>query len=216
MKLIKELTEIQQSMATQLPEEVLDIMGSSLSEMLNQKLDSNALTVGDTAPDFNLKSTNQNNVNLYELLKTKPVIISFFRGSWCPFCVTELEHYQKNLVTDKKSIATHFLAISPQKTEISSQLCQNNNISLTILSDEGNEVAKKYGLVFTLPDNVRDLYKNLGANLPDFNGDNSYQLPIPATYIIDQNKKIIFSYINVNYMERVDISELQNVLQKYS
>lgn len=216
MKLIKELTEIQQSMATQLPEEVLDIMGSSLSEMLNQKLDSNALTVGDTAPDFSLKSTNQNNVNLYELLKTKPVIISFFRGSWCPFCVTELEHYQKNLVTDKKSIATHFLAISPQKTEISSQLCQNNNISLTILSDEGNEVAKKYGLVFTLPDNVRDLYKNLGANLPDFNGDNSYQLPIPATYIIDQNKKIIFSYINVNYMERVDISELQNVLQKYS
>lgn len=216
MKLIKELTEIQQSMATQLPEEVLDIMGSSLSEMLNQKLDSNALTVGDTAPDFSLQSTNQNNVNLYELLKTKPVIISFFRGSWCPFCVTELEHYQKNLVTDKKPIATHFLAISPQKTEISSQLCQNNNISLTILSDEGNEVAKKYGLVFTLPDNVRDLYKNLGANLPDFNGDNSYQLPIPATYIIDQNKKIIFSYINVNYMERVDISELQNVLQKYS
>lgn len=216
MKLIKELTEIQQSMATQLPEEVLNIMGSSLSEMLNQRLDSNALTVGDTAPDFTLKSTNQNNVNLYELLKTKPVIISFFRGSWCPFCVTELEHYQKNLVTDKKSIATHFLAISPQKTEISSQLCQNNNISLTILSDEGNEVAKKYGLVFTLPDNVRDLYKNLGANLPDFNGDNSYQLPIPATYIIDQNKKIIFSYINVNYMERVDISELQNVLQKYS
>lgn len=215
MKLIKELTEIQQSMATQLPEEVLNIMGSSLSEMLNQRLDSNALTVGDTAPDFTLKSTNQNNVNLYELLKTKPVIISFFRGSWCPFCVTELEHYQKNLVTDKKSIATHFLAISPQKTEISSQLCQNNNISLTILSDEGNEVAKKYGLVFTLPDNVRDLYKNLGANLPDFNGDNSYQLPIPATYIIDQNKKIIFSYINVNYMERVDISELQNVLQKY-
>lgn len=216
MKLIKELTEIQQSMATQLPEEVLDIMGSSLSEMLNQKLDSNALTVGDTAPDFSLQSTNQNNVNLYELLKTKPVIISFFRGSWCPFCVTELEHYQKNLVTDKKPIATHFLAISPQKTEISSQLCQNNNISLTILSDEGNEVAKKYGLVFTLPDNVRDLYKNLGANLHDFNGDNSYQLPIPATYIIDQNKKIIFSYINVNYMERVDISELQNVLQKYS
>lgn len=215
MKLIKELTEIQQSMATQLPEEVLNIMGSSLSEMLNQRLDSNALTVGDTAPDFTLKSTNQNNVNLYELLKTKPVIISFFRGSWCPFCVTELEHYQKNLVTDKKSIATHFLAISPQKTEISSQLCQNNNISLTILSDEGNEVAKKYGLVFTLPDNVRDLYKNLGANLPDFNGDNSYQLPIPATYIIDQNKKIIFSYINVNYMERVDISELQNILQKY-
>lgn len=215
MKLIKELTEIQQSMATQLPEEVLNIMGSSLSEMLNQRLDSNALTVGDTAPDFTLKSTNQNNVNLYELLKTKPVIISFFRGSWCPFCVTELEHYQKNLVMDKKTIAAHFLAISPQKTEISSQLCQNNNISLTILSDEGNEVAKKYGLVFTLPDNVRDLYKNLGANLPDFNGDNSYQLPIPATYIIDQNKKIIFSYINVNYMERVDISELQNILQKY-
>ncbi|QYN42503.1 peroxiredoxin-like family protein [Gilliamella sp. ESL0443] len=215
MKLIKELTEIQHSMATQLPADVLNIMSSSLSEMLSQKLDINALTCGDTAPDFTLKSTNQSNVNLYELLKTKPVIISFFRGSWCPFCLKELEHYQKNLVTENKSILAHFLAISPQKTEISSQLCQNNNISLTILSDQGNEIAKKYGLVFTLPNNIRPLYKNLGADLPDFNGDNNYQLPIPATYIIDQNKKIIFSYINVNYMERVDISELQNVLQNY-
>ena len=108
----------------------------------------------------------------------------------------------------------HFIAISPQKIEISAKLQQDNAIDFTILSDVGNHIAQQYGLVFTLPQNVRELYQNLGADIPKFNGDDSYQLPIPATYLIGQDKQILFSYINVNYMERVDISELVNVLKR--
>ena len=86
-------------------------------------------------------------------------------------------------------------------------------MSITILSDIKNNIANKFGLVFTLPEKVRELYKSLGANLLDFNDDDSYTLPIPATYLIGQDKKIHFAYVNANYMERADISELINVLK---
>ncbi|WP_294613204.1 peroxiredoxin-like family protein [uncultured Gilliamella sp.] len=214
MKTIEELKVLQKDMSTQLPKDMLNIMANSLSDMLTKNLDSHALKKGNIAPDFSLISTKKQKVNLYELLNTKPVIISFFRGSWCPFCVKELQHFQNNLKQLQQVSNVHFIAISPQKIEISAKLQQDNAIDFTILSDVGNHIAQQYGLVFTLPQNVRELYQNLGADIPKFNGDDSYQLPIPATYLIGQDKQILFSYINVNYMERVDISELVNVLKR--
>lgn len=86
----------------------------------------------------------------------------------------------------------YFITVSPQKAEISSKLQQDNAIDLTILSDVGNHIAQQYGLIFTLMKNVRELYKNLWAFLPEFNGDDSYQLPIPETYLIGQNKQTLF------------------------
>lgn len=214
MKTIEELKVLQKDMSTQLPKDMLNIMANSLSDMLTKNLDSHALKKGNIAPDFSLISTKKQKVNLYELLNTKPVIISFFRGSWCPFCVKELQHFQNNLKQLQQVSNVHFIAISPQKIEISAKLQQDNAIDFTILSDVGNHIAQQYGLVFTLPQNVRELYQNLGADIPKFNGDDSYQLPIPATYLIGQDKQILFSYINVNYMERVDISELVDVLKR--
>lgn len=214
MKTIEELKVLQKDMSTQLPKDMLNIMANSLSDMLTKNLNSHALKKGNIAPDFSLISTKKQKVNLYELLNTKPVIISFFRGSWCPFCVKELQHFQNNLKQLQQVSDVHFIAISPQKIEISAKLQQDNAIDFTILSDVGNHIAQQYGLVFTLPQNVRELYQNLGADIPKFNGDDSYQLPIPATYLIGQDKQILFSYINVNYMERVDISELVNVLKR--
>lgn len=214
MKTIEELKVLQKDMSTQLPKDMLNIMANSLSDMLTKNLDSHALKKGNIAPDFSLISTKKQKVNLYELLNTKPVIISFFRGSWCPFCVKELQHFQNNLKQLQQVSDVHFIAISPQKIEISAKLQQDNAIDFTILSDVGNHIAQQYGLVFTLPQNVRELYQNLGADIPKFNGDDSYQLPIPATYLIGQDKQILFSYINVNYMERVDISELVDVLKR--
>ena len=214
MKTIEELKVLQKDMSTQLPKDMLNIMANSLSDMLTKNLDSHALKKGNIATDFSLISTKKQKVNLYELLNTKPVIISFFRGSWCPFCVKELQHFQNNLKQLQQVSNVHFIAISPQKIEISAKLQQDNAIDFTILSDVGNHIAQQYGLVFTLPQNVRELYQNLGADIPKFNGDDSYQLPIPATYLIGQDKQILFSYINVNYMERVDISELVNVLKR--
>ena len=210
MKVIEDLKILRQDLLTQLPPDVLNMLNSSLTDMLNEKLDSHALQCGDIAPDFSLISTDNEEINLYQLLETQPVIISFFRGSWCPFCVKELEHFQNNLELIQKK--AHFIAISPQKSSISAQLKKEKSMSITILTDTKNNIANKFGLVFTLPEKVRELYKSLGANLLDFNDDDSYTLPIPATYLIGQDKKIHFAYVNANYMERADISELINVI----
>ncbi len=210
MKVIEDLKILRQDLLTQLPPDVLNMLNNSLTDMLNEKLDSHALQCGDIAPDFSLISTDNEEINLYQLLETQPVIISFFRGSWCPFCVKELEHFQNNLELIQKN--AHFIAISPQKSSISAQLKKEKSMSITILTDTKNNIANKFGLVFTLPEKVRELYKSLGANLLDFNDDDSYTLPIPATYLIGQDKKIHFAYVNANYMERADISELINVI----
>ena len=210
MKVIEDLKILRQDLLTQLPPDVLNMLNNSLTDMLNEKLDSHALQCGDIAPDFSLISTDNEEINLYKLLETKPVIISFFRGSWCPFCVKELEHFQNNLELMQKN--AHFIAISPQKAAISGQLKKEKSMSITILSDIKNNIANQFGLVFTLPEKMRELYKSLGANLFDFNDDDSYTLPIPATYVIGQDKKIQFAYVNANYMERADISELLKVL----
>ena len=210
MKVIEDLKILRQDLLTQLPPDVLNMLNNSLTDMLNEKLDSHALQCGDIAPDFSLISTDNEEINLYQLLETQPVIISFFRGSWCPFCVKELEHFQNNLELIQKN--AHFIAISPQKSSISAQLKKEKSMSITILTDTKNNIANKFGLVFTLPEKVRELYKSLGANLLDFNDDDSYTLPIPATYLIGQDKKIYFAYVNANYMERADISELINVI----
>ncbi|MBI0156749.1 MULTISPECIES: peroxiredoxin-like family protein [Gilliamella] len=211
MKVIEDLKILRQDLLTQLPPDVLNMLNNSLTDMLNEKLDSHALQCGDIAPDFSLISTDNEEINLYKLLETKPVIISFFRGSWCPFCVKELEHFQNNLELMQKN--AHFIAISPQKAAISGQLKKEKSMSITILSDIKNNIANQFGLVFTLPEKMRELYKSLGANLLDFNDDDSYTLPIPATYLIGQDKKVYFAYVNANYMERADISELINVLK---
>ncbi|MBI0038639.1 AhpC/TSA family protein [Gilliamella sp. B14384H2] len=212
MKLIEDLQRLRRDLITQLPQDVQNILDNSLADMLSEKLDSDSLQCGDIAPDFSLISTDNQEINLYKLLETQPVIISFFRGSWCPFCVKELEHFQNNLELIQQVKNMHFIAISPQKASISAQLKQEKSMSITILSDIKNNIANKFGLVFTLPEKVRELYNSLGANLLDFNGDDSYTLPIPATYLIGQDKKIYFAYVNANYMERADISELINVL----
>ena len=211
MKVIEDLKILRQDLLTQLPPDVLNMLNNSLTDMLNEKLDSHALQCGDIAPDFSLISTDNEEINLYKLLESKPVIISFFRGSWCPFCVKELEHFQNNLELMQKN--AHFIAISPQKSSISAQLKKEKSMSITILSDIKNNIANQFGLVFTLPEKMRELYKSLGANLFDFNDDDSYTLPIPATYLIGQDKKVYFAYVNANYMERADISELINVLK---
>lgn len=208
MKLNDKFKHIQEEMAQQLPSDILNTFGQSLQDLLAQKLETLALQVGDIAPDFTLLDTNGMPVSLYDVLEHDLVILSFFRGNWCPFCVSELTHYQEAINNNKIKNST-VIAISPQTVNYSSQVSKQNDLQFKILSDQGNKVAEKYGLVFVLPENVRDLYKSIGADLELFNNDNTYKLPIPATYVIDQNKKIVFASVNANYMERADVCDIQ-------
>ncbi|MFK8258377.1 peroxiredoxin-like family protein [Erwinia sp. AnSW2-5] len=207
MKLQEKLQHIQHGMAQQMPENILTAFSQSLGELMEQDLEARALNVGDIAPDFTLPSSDGKSVSLYEVLRNHNVILSFFRGNWCPFCMAELSHYQDAI--NKKTVeSAKIIAISPQRVEFNSAATKENGLNFNVLSDQGNKIAKQYGLVFTLQESMRDTYKKLGADLEMFNGDTTYQLPIPATFIIGKDKKITFASVNTNYMERTDICDI--------
>lgn len=208
MKLNEKLQLIQKEMAQNIPVDILNAFGQSLQELVEQNLEDRALKVGDIAPDFTLPDAEGLPVSLYDTLQHNAVIISFFRGNWCPFCMAELTHYQEAINNNLVDSAT-VIAISPQSIHFNHDLKVQNNLEFRILSDKGNEIADKYGLVFTLQENIREIYKNMGADLELFNSDNTYKLPIPATYLIDKNKKIVFSSVSTNYMERADVCDIK-------
>ena len=208
IKLNEKLQLIQKEMAQNIPVDILNAFGQSLQELIGQNLEDRALKVGDIAPDFTLPDAEGLPVSLYDTLQHNAVIISFFRGNWCPFCMAELTHYQEAINNNLVDSAT-VIAISPQSIHFNHDLKVQNNLEFRILSDKGNEIADKYGLVFTLQENIREIYKNMGADLELFNSDNTYKLPIPATYLIDKNKKIVFSSVSTNYMERADVCDIK-------
>lgn len=208
IKLNEKLQLIQKEMAQNIPVDILNAFGQSLQEMIVQNLEDRALKVGDIAPDFTLPDAEGLPVSLYDTLQHNAVIISFFRGNWCPFCMAELTHYQEAINNNLVDSAT-VIAISPQSIHFNHDLKVQNNLEFRILSDKGNEIADKYGLVFTLQENIREIYKNMGADLELFNSDKTYKLPIPATYLIDKNKKIVFSSVSTNYMERADVCDIK-------
>ena len=207
-KLNDKLQLIQKEMAQNIPVDILNAFGQSLQELVEQNLEDRALKVGDIAPDFTLPDAEGLPVSLYDTLQHNAVIISFFRGNWCPFCMAELTHYQEAINNNLVDSAT-VIAISPQSIHFNHDLKVQNNLEFRILSDKGNEIADKYGLVFTLQENIRENYKNMGADLELFNSDKTYKLPIPATYLIDKNKKIVFSSVSTNYMERADVCDIK-------
>ena len=207
-KLNDKLQLIQKEMAQNIPVDILNAFGQSLQELIGQNLEDRALKVGDIAPDFTLPDAEGLPVSLYDTLQHNAVIISFFRGNWCPFCMAELTHYQEAINNNLVDSAT-VIAISPQSIHFNHDLKVQNNLEFRILSDKGNEIADKYGLVFTLQENIREIYKNMGADLELFNSDKTYKLPIPATYLIDKNKKIVFSSVSTNYMERADVCDIK-------
>lgn len=207
-KLNDKLQLIQKEMAQNIPVDILNAFGQSLQELIEQNLEDRALKVGDIAPDFTLPDAEGLPVSLYDTLQHNAVIISFFRGNWCPFCMAELTHYQEAINNNLVDSAT-VIAISPQAIHFNHDLKVQNNLEFRILSDKGNEIADKYGLVFTLQENIREIYKNMGADLELFNSDKTYKLPIPATYLIDKNKKIVFSSVSTNYMERADVCDIK-------
>jgi peroxiredoxin len=208
MKLNEKLELIQKEMAQTVPVDILNAFGQSLHELIELNLENHALKVGDIAPDFTLPDAEGLPISLYDTLQHNPVILSFFRGNWCPFCMAELAHYQEAINNNLIDSAT-VIAISPQTIHFNHDVTVRNNLEFRILSDKGNEIADKYGLVFTLQENVRDIYKNMGADLELFNNDKAYKLPIPATYLIDKNKKILFSSVSTNYMERADVCDIK-------
>jgi peroxiredoxin len=193
--------------------DVLDIMHRATAELIASGQALNARRAGDKAPEFALKDPDNHVVSLSELLAKGPLVVSFYRGVWCPYCNLELQALQAASRDIEERGAT-VVAISPQTTPNSRRSQRDNKLTFPILSDEKSRVASAFGLRFSLPDYLVELYKGFKNDLPAFNDDPAWVLPMPARYVIGADGIIAYAEVNPDYTQRPDPSELLPVLDK--
>jgi peroxiredoxin len=193
--------------------EVLDSMNRTTAELIESGQAQRAKKAGDVAPEFTLLDPEGKEVSSRDLLARGPLVVSFYRGVWCPYCNLELQALQEALA-DITVRGANLVAISPQTAANSRKSQRDNKLSFPILSDVKSEVANAFGIRFVLPDYLVELYKGFGNNLPLTNNDPSWVLPMPARYVIGTDGIIAYSEVNPDYTHRPDPSELLPVLDR--
>ncbi|MEW7292979.1 peroxiredoxin-like family protein [Aquimarina sp. 2304DJ70-9] len=212
MSLTTDLKNRAAQSASKYSETTHTIMNNGIQAVRDAKLVPNALKSGDYIPEISLPNAANKNISVQELLLEKKVVLSFYRGGWCPYCNLELKALQQALQEFEKLGAT-LVAISPETPDNSLTTSEKNNLSFEVLSDIDNTIAKTFNLAFTLPDDLIHIYHGFGIDLEISNGNINQQLPIAATYVIDQNGKIIYDFIKEDYKERADPQEIINFLK---
>ncbi len=195
------------------PRSVIETMHRATAELIESAAAQRARKAGDVAPSFSLKDPEGNVVNSAELLKRGPLVLSFYRGVWCPYCNMELQALEAAKAEFDKYGAT-LVAISPQTAPNSRKSVRQNKLSFPILSDVKGKVGAAFGLRFNLPDYLVELYKQLKNDLPTFNDDPSWTLPMPARYVIGRDGVILYSEVNPDYTRRPEPEDMIPVLQR--
>ncbi len=195
------------------PKADLDLMHRATAELIESGQAQRAKKAGDIAPDFTLLDPDGKPVSSRELLARGPLVISFYRGVWCPYCNLELQALQAAL-PEIAARGASLVAISPQTQANSRKSQRDNKLDFPILSDVKSEVANAFGIRFALPDYLAKLYKSFGNDLAVVNNDPSWVLPMPARYVIGMDGIIAYSEVNPDYTQRPDPSELLPVLDR--
>jgi peroxiredoxin len=195
------------------PRSVIETKHRATAELIASGAASRAKKAGDVAPSFLLKDPEGNVVRSNKLLKKGPLVVSFCRGVWCPYCNMELQALEAAKSQFDKYGAS-LVAISPQTAPNSRKSMRQNKLSFPILSDVKGKVGAAFGLRFELPDYLVELYKGLKNELPAFNDAPSWTLPIPARYVIGQDGTILYSEVNPDYTHRPEPEDMIPVLQR--
>ena len=193
--------------------QALDVMHRATDALIASAQAQRARKAGDVAPEFTLLDPDGKPVSSRELLARGPLVVSFYRGVWCPYCNLELQALQEALPEIARRGAS-LVAISPQTAPNSRKSQRDNKLGFPILSDRRSEVANAFGIRFALPDDLVELYKGFKNDLPAFNDDPSWVLPMPARYVIGTDGVIAYSEVNPDYTQRPDPSELLPVLDR--
>lgn len=197
------------------PSDIHPIMERATAELIASGQASGAAKAGDRAPVFVLNDAYGKPVSSQELLAKGPLVISFYRGVWCPYCNFELQALEAALPAIHATGA-NLVAISPQIAVNSLKSLRTNRLTFPILSDSHNDVAAAFGIRYALPHYLVELYKRLKNHLPAFNDDDSWTLPIPARYVIASDGNIVYAEVNPDYTQRPEPEDLLPVLKQYS
>jgi peroxiredoxin len=183
------------------PAEARAVHARVIAELKHSGIGERALPMGAQAPQFELQDHNGRVVRSVDLVSKSRLVICFFRGRWCPFCVGQLEAMNQWFDDIERASAT-LLAISPQTVKQSSFMVDQHRLKFPLLSDPGNHVARRFGVVYRVPDDQQAVFRRSFINLPLANGDDTWELPVPATYIIERDGSVAYAAVNADYMER--------------
>ena len=203
-------TQIAETVAAfmeQLTPETARVVSDSFEKLAASQVAASARAVGDKAPDFTLPNAIGRPVPLSGLLKRGPVVLSFYRGGWCPFCSLEL-HALQTILPEIQSLGATLVGVSPETPDNSLSTKQKQQLTFEVLSDQGNRVARDYGLLFQVYDEMRPLYLEWGFDLPAINGDDSWEIPVPATYVINSSGVIRAGHVDKDYTRRMEPAEI--------
>ena len=193
--------------AKYVPRETQQVHERAVAELKGAGIASRILPTGSQAPSFELNDHNGKLISSTELLTKGRLVICFIRGRWCPFCVGQME--AMNLITPEiQQAEANFVAISPQTVQQSYFMHDQHKLRFPLLSDAGNVVAHRFGVGYKVPDYQQALYKSVFINLPHTNGDVSWELPIPATFILDRDGKVLYASANEDYTDRPEPREI--------
>lgn len=205
--LAKKIEELNVVLSEQLPLATMEAFQESVRLLDEQAVGSRSLVLGDHFPDFQLTDSEGRLVSLVDLLDGRKLVLVFLRGDWCPYCNLEV-HALQNQLSSFENERTRLVGISPQ----SAKWKQNQSDNIDILCDRNNQLAKTIGINFELHDFVIPHYEALGIDLLKINQTDNYMLPVPAAFVLDENGSVIYKFIKPNYMKRVHIGELLEMI----
>ncbi len=207
----EEMAQRREEFLSTIPADIRKIVLDEAQKLARSGITRKAVQVGMTAPDFLLPEARGRQVRLSERWREGPVVLSFYRGGWCPYCNLQLSALQR-VLPDIHATGANLIAVSPQSPDNSLSTAEKLHLAFDVLSDREDRVAREYGLVFEVSEPLRNIYRDWGIDLPSWNKENSWELPVPATYVIDRNSVVVAAHIDTDYTRRMEPSDILSAL----
>jgi peroxiredoxin len=205
--------ERRELIAKYVPAETQAIHARAVAELKQKRLAANILPIGSKVPEFQLRDHDGKSVSCSDLLAKGRLVLCFIRGRWCPFCVAQMEAMNLILQEIQQAGAT-LAAVSPQTVQQSFFMRDQHKLRFPLLSDAGNNVARQFGLTYRIPEEQKAIYQRAFVNLPFVNGDDSWELPVPAIYIIDRDGSVLYASADEDYSERPEPRDIVRILSE--
>src|SRR6201996_5048682 len=191
--------------------ERLEMGERAVAELFASGIEDKLLKPGDTAPEFALPDASGRIVRSADLLALGPVVINFFRGRWCPYCVTELETWQ-DLYSAVRKRGALLIGISPQTVRQNDFTAVQHALPFPVLTDAGCQVSAQFGLAYAVAPSQQQYYRSILVNIPLVNGDGTWRLPLPATYILGRDRTVLFADAHADFRVRPEPRDVLDVL----
>ncbi|HET9183378.1 MAG TPA: peroxiredoxin-like family protein [Candidatus Angelobacter sp.] len=213
MSLAQQLEELTRKLHALVPAERLIVVERSIEQLQASGIGEHALKPGASAPAFELSDGDGMLWRSEDLLRSGPLVIVFYRGRWCAYCNTQLAALQE-IHAQVAAGGASLVAISPQTQKHSYMTRDMHKVRFPVLSDPGNQLASKFGLVWRLSPELQQMYEAIMTKLPGYNGDQSWELPLPAVYIVQPDGKISYARVDVDWRQRPEPEEILNQLRR--